>query len=114
MSNQAPVAVPPADPQLRQVLDDTLTALERLMRLFHWERILHLVVGVLAFLMLIAAGVIFFLDEGIDTTAMLMMFGSSGLITISAARITFFFNKGFVLVDDIVRALLATSKGGGK
>ena len=107
-----PPARPPSDKHLKQVLDATLTAMERLMKLFHWERILHLVVGIVAFLMLIASVTIYFINDSIDSTALLLVFGSSGLITVSAARITYFFNKGFVLVNDIVRAILTTTQAG--
>jgi hypothetical protein len=92
----------------RRALKDTLDALERLLNLFRIERIIHLVVGLVAFLMLLyAIGVLIFQDQSkLDTALLVALFGSSGLIAVSSARITYFFNKAFNLVEHVVHVLI--------
>jgi hypothetical protein len=98
--------------QVRVMLTETLNALERLLRLFRIERILHLVVGVVAFLMLLYAIVLllFRSNSNFDTALLVSLFGSSGLIAVSSARITFFFNKAFTLIEDVIHHLIKSGK----
>lgn len=100
------------EPQIRTVLDETLNALDRLLNLFRIERIVHLVAGVLAFLMLLyAMGLLIFRSQAnLDTTLLVSLFGSSGLIAVSSARITYFFNKAFKLVEDVIRKFLPSER----
>src|SRR4030081_1488644 len=100
------------EPQTRRALKDTLDALERLLNLFRIERIIHLVVGVVAFLMLLyAIGSLIFQQSRLETPLLVALFGSSGLIAVSSARITYFFNKAFNLVEHVIHALI---KSGGE
>lgn len=92
--------------QLSTALDATLDAVQRLLELYKAERILHLAAGSLAFLLLIYAIVLLLGKEKVDATLLGSLFGSAGLITVSAARIVYFFDKAFTLVEDIVRARL--------
>src|SRR5215211_1422885 len=92
-------------PEISVVLTATLDGLERLLNLFRLERIIHLVIGVLAFLMLLYAIVLLVRAKPVDTTLLTSLFSSAGLITISSARITYFFNKAFKLVEDIIRLM---------
>lgn len=94
------------DPEIKVVLTETLNALERLLNLFRFERIIHLVIGVVAFLMLLYAIVLLIRSNGIDTALLISLFGSAGLITVSSARITYFFNKAFKLIEDVIRLLI--------
>jgi uncharacterized membrane protein len=98
------------DPEIKVVLTETLNALERLLNMFRFERIIHLVIGVIGFLMLLYAIVLLIRSNGIDTALLISLFGSAGLITVSSARITYFFNKAFRLIEDIIRSL--TRPGG--
>jgi hypothetical protein len=97
----------------RRALKDTLDALERLLNLFRVERIVHLIVGIVAMVMLFyVIGAMLFSEKGkLDTALMVAIFGSSGLIAVSSARITYFFNKAFNLVEYVIQALMKT--GGG-
>ena len=93
-----------------EILKDTLNALDRLLNLFRLERIIHLIVGVLAFLMLLyAIAVLLTRRKEMDTALLVSLFGSSGLIAVSSARITYFFNKAFNLVEHVIRELLLES-----
>jgi uncharacterized membrane protein len=96
------------EPQIRVMLTETLNALERLLNLFRMERILHLIVGIIAFLMLLYAIALLLLHSksNVDTALLVSLFGSSGLIAVSSARITYFFNKAFTLVEDVIRVLI--------
>ena len=100
------------EPQIRIMLKETLDALDRLLNLFRIERVIHLIVGVVGFLMLLySIGLLLLRSQSnLDTTLLLSLFGSSGLIAVSSARITYFFNKAFTLVEDVIRILI---KSGG-
>lgn len=94
------------DPQLKEVLRETLNAVDRLLGLFRVERIVHLVIGAVAFLLLLYAVVLLIRQDGVSSSLLLSLFGSSGLIAVSSARITYFFNKAFRLIEDIIRMLV--------
>lgn len=100
------------EPQIKVMLTETLNALERLLNLFRIERIVHLVVGIVAFLMLLyAIGLLIFRSQStLDTALLVSLFGSSGLIAVSSARITYFFNKAFTLVEDVIRILIKSGR----
>ena len=90
----------------RALIQQTLDALERLMRMFAVERFLYLACGVLSFGLLAYCVVsLFILDADPDFTQLSLIFGSSGLIAASAARVSYFLNKSFDLVADVVRAI---------
>jgi hypothetical protein len=98
----------PSPVQLGPALKETLRAIDRLLQMFRVERVLHLIIGVIAFLLLMYVTGLLLVTHGVDTTLAVLLFGSSGLITISTARITYFFNKAFSLVEDVVRGLTGT------
>jgi uncharacterized membrane protein len=81
------------------------------MTLFRIERMLHLIIGVVGFVLLVYAIVLLLNHEEVNTTLLVALFGSSGLITVSSARITYFFNRAFKLVEGIIQALI---KPGGQ
>jgi len=83
---------------MRLVLD----AIDRLLTLFRMERIIHVVIGVVSFLLLLYGAALLYQKE-ISAPLLVALFGSSGLVTISSVRITFFFNKAFSLVEEVVR-----------
>ena len=87
------------------LIDKTLDALERLMRMFAAERILYLVCSVVAFALLIVASVVLIRAGKLDWTAASMLFGSTGLITLSAFRVSFFLNRAFDLITTIITSL---------
>ena len=94
------------DPQMRKALKDTLDALERLLAMFRVERIIHLVMGIVAMLLLFYAIALLLRGQHLGTELLASLFGSSGLIVVSSARITYFFNKAFNLVEHVVRVLI--------
>lgn len=93
------------DSEMKEVLTETLNALERLMNLFRLERVIHLIVGSIALLMLLYA-IVLLLQKELSTSLLASLFGSSGLIAVSSARITYFFNKAFKLVEDIIQSFV--------
>ncbi len=97
---------PSIDPGLKNTLNAVLEALDRLLRMFSYERYLHLGAAILAFLMMVYAGGRLIATKDVTVDLLVALFGSSGLITVSAARISYFFNKAFSLIEDIVRKLL--------
>jgi hypothetical protein len=89
----------------REMLKQTLDALERLMRMFQAERILYLCCVVAAFALLIYAGWLMFSVGGVTPAEIGLMFGATGVTAVSSGRVAFFLNKAFNLIEDIVRKL---------
>ncbi|RZS56551.1 hypothetical protein [Sphaerotilus mobilis] len=91
--------------QNRQLVETAMDALDRLLRLFQVERIVYLVLTGVSFVMLLAAGYMIVTTEKADTTSLVAVFGSTGLVTASSARISHFFNRAFTLVESLISNL---------
>lgn len=87
------------------LINRTLDALDRLMRMFAAERILYLVCAVVSFVLLFICLWMLVDTHQISTPQLAMIFGASGLIAASAARVSFFLDKSFDLVATIIRNL---------
>jgi hypothetical protein len=92
-------------PQREDIVNRTLDALDRLMRMFAFERILYLVCAIVSFVLLIVCLISLFQTKQISTPQLAMVFGASGLIAASAARVSYFLNKSFDLVSSIIQQL---------
>lgn len=81
-----------------------MEALAKLMKMFQIERIFHLLCAVLSFAMLIYATTITIQqDGGIENGQLALLFGATGMITLSVARVSWFFNRAFDLVEAALR-----------
>ncbi|HEY3054101.1 MAG TPA: hypothetical protein VGK04_12010 [Thermoanaerobaculia bacterium] len=89
----------------REALKQALDALERLMRIFQVERILYLIVAFTSFLLLVFAAFRLFNEEAVGAATVTAVLGGTGLATAAAARVGFFLNRAFKLIEDIVRKL---------
>lgn len=79
------------------------------MRMFAIERILYLICAIVSFVLLIVCLVFLFQTKQISVPQLAMVFGASGLIAASAARVSFFLNKSFDLVSTIIQQLAGRS-----
>lgn len=87
----------------KEMLDAALDALDRLLKMFTVERYVYLALTGLAFLFLLYSAYLLITSNEIDTKMLVGIFGSSGLIAASSARISWFFNKAFVLIEELIR-----------
>lgn len=94
-----------------ELIRQTLDALDRLMRLFAVERVVYLLCSIVSFGMLVFSLVVLFQTHQISTPQLGMIFGASGLIAASAARVSFYLNKSFDLVSSIIQQLAARGNG---
>ena len=102
----APAPAPtPEEDDREGLVQQTLDALDRLMRMFAVERILYLVCAFASFGLLILCLVQLWTTQQISWPQLAMVFGASGLIAASAARVSFFLNKSFDLVSCIIQQL---------
>jgi hypothetical protein len=69
------------------VLRDRVEAVERLTQLFRVERFLYLGVTAISFLLLVTIAVRIFIQGGAQLAEWGLLFGSSGLITITGNRV---------------------------
>ena len=70
-----------------QVLRNRVEAVERLASLFKFERFVYLAVTTISFLLLFGVAIRIFLLGRTEITEWGLLFGSSGLITITANRV---------------------------
>ena len=99
-------------PKNEDLVSRTLDALDRLMRMFAIERVLYLICAIVSFVLLIVCLISLFQTKQISTPQLAMVFGASGLIAASAARVSFFLNKSFDLVAAIIHQLADAEKKG--
>ena len=93
--------------QIESVVGDTLSALERLMRMFQMERMLYLVCTFLSFFLLLFSVYRLVSTGHLSYPELSMIFGATGLIAASAARVSYFLNKSFDLISTIIQELVA-------
>ena len=86
----------------RELVDTALGALERLMAMFKIERDVYLVLTMFAFLLLLYAAYMLITDRPGNTEVLVALFGSSGMIAMSSARIIYFFNRSFKLIEQLI------------
>ena len=67
-------------PQDDDLVNRTLDALDRLMRMFAVERVLYLVCAIVSFVLLIVCLISLFQTKQISTPQLAVVFGASGLI----------------------------------
>lgn len=93
------------DKEKKELVEVALNALERLLEMFKIERFVYLVLTALSFLILLYAAYLLIHLDSPNTEALVAIFGGSGLITFSSARISFFFNKAFTLMEELIKDL---------
>jgi hypothetical protein len=93
----------------KEVITQTLDALERLMRMFQAERMLYLLGAVASMGLLLLAGYLMIKSPtGINFEQIGLMFGATGIAAATGARIAYFLNKSFNLIEDVVRTMTGT------
>lgn len=97
-------------PQKHDLINRTLDALDRLMRMFAFERILYLVCALVSFILLIVCLISLIQTQQVSVPQLTMIFGASGLIAASAARVSYFLNKSFDLISAIIQQLAGLEK----
>lgn len=97
-------------PNDEDLVSRTLDALDRLMRMFAFERVLYLVCAILSFILLIVCLAGLLKSQHLSVPQLAMIFGASGLIAASAARVSFFLNKSFDLISKIIQQLAEKQK----
>jgi hypothetical protein len=86
----------------RELVDTALGALERLMNMFKIERYVYLVLTMFSFLLLLYAAYLLIAEKPGNTEILVALFGSSGMIAVSSARIIYFFNRSFKLIEQLI------------
>lgn len=93
-------------------LDDVISALDRLLKIFDWERKLYLAFGLVSLFLFIYSGYRMLGNGQIDTELMSGMLGASGVVAACSARVVFFLTKAFTIVEQIAVGT-SHSQGGG-
>lgn len=83
-------------------LKNALDALERLLRMFQAERYLYLALSVVSFLILLVFAFQMVTGPLPSSDLMIAVFGGSGLIAGASARLSWFFNRAFRVIEHII------------
>lgn len=83
----------------------TLDALARLTDLYRAERWIYLLGAIAGLGLALWSSVIFILNHDLDGTQMGLLFGSSGILAITGARVAYFLNRSFSLVEVVIKKL---------
>jgi hypothetical protein len=88
-----------------KLVDRTLDALERLIRIFRLERVLFLASSIVSFALIIFVAYKMFDAPGgaIQHWQVAVMLGSSGVLAGTSMRVVYFLNKAFNLIEYLVR-----------
>lgn len=76
------------------------------MKMFALERILYLLCALVSFVLLLICLWGLIEANGISVPQLTMIFGATGLIAASAARVHYFLNKSFDLISSIIQHLI--------
>lgn len=82
-------------------LDDVISALDRLLKIFDWERKLYLAFGLVSLFLFIYSGYRVLGSGQIDKELMSGMLGASGVVAACSARVVFFLTKAFTIIEQI-------------
>lgn len=88
---------------VKELLDVALRALKDLLEVFRVERFVYLGVAVISFGLLVYSFVGLVSGERATPATMVMVLGGSGLATAAALRVSHFMNRGFALIESILR-----------
>lgn len=89
----------------KELLEATLNALDRLLKMFMVERYLYLLLTAVSFALLLYAGYLMLSAKSLNTEVLVAIFGGSGLVAVSSARISWFFNRAFTIVEDLIKRI---------
>lgn len=89
----------------KELLEAALNALDRLLRMFMVERYVYLALTALSFVLLLYAGYLMVATKSLNTEVLVAVFGGSGLVAASSARISWFFNRAFSIVEDLIKRM---------
>lgn len=96
MARPASPRKPPPESAPLEEWEIRMRMVERMLAAFRFERFAYLALSFIACLVLLGASVWLFKSK--DTTAALAIFGSSGVLTLTLARMLYMWNQAWKLV----------------
>ena len=85
-------------------LAERVSAIERVTALFRAERMVYLVLTSLALILLIISAVMLIVQRGATAATLTLLFGSSGLVTVSLARLLKMWDRALDLLSNALNA----------
>jgi protein-S-isoprenylcysteine O-methyltransferase Ste14 len=95
-SRRSPPLEPSPEPPPLEEWEVRMRMVERMLAAFRFERFAYLALSFIACLVLLGASIWLFKSK--DTTAALAIFGSSGVLTLTLARMLYMWNQAWKLV----------------
>lgn len=87
----------------KELLDSALNALRQLLSMFAVERYVYLLLTAVSFVLFLYAGFLLVSANKLNSGELAAVFGSTGLVAACSARISWFFNRAFTLIEDLIR-----------
>lgn len=91
--------------ELGKILDVVLAAQREVLRMFSFERYIHMVVVIISFSLSIYAGYLM-IEKNLDVWSKATLFSSTGFFAFSAARVVWQVNRVVLLVEVIIRKVI--------
>ena len=85
-------------------LDEVVSTLEKVMKIFDWERKLYLAFGLVSLIIFLISGYRMLTGAQIDAALLGGMLGSTGVAAACSARVVFFLSKAFSIVEQLILA----------
>ncbi|MES2445452.1 MAG: hypothetical protein V4574_21710 [Pseudomonadota bacterium] len=90
-----------------EILEQALSSLDRLLKMFQVERIIYLVGAGASLVLLTYAAFLMVRAGNVTPDQFALLFGSGGLFVIAGTQVTLFLRKAFDLIADLMRQLVA-------
>lgn len=87
----------------KELLNAVIDALDRILSMFRIERYVYLLLAIVSFCLTIYVAYAVAVSEVPSKETLLIVFGSSGILTIASVRVTWFFGKAFNVFEELIR-----------
>jgi hypothetical protein len=89
------------------LLRETVIALQELTKTFAWERRLYLGFTIVSFVILLVVLGSLFVESRVSWLQVFANFGSSGVVAMTAGRVSFLLNRSFDVIHEVAKGLAA-------
>lgn len=87
----------------KELLNAAIDALGRLLSMFCAERYVYLVLAIVSFCLTLYVAYAVAVSAEQSKETLLVVFGSSGLLTVASVRVTWFFGKAFNVFEELIK-----------
>jgi hypothetical protein len=90
----------------KQLLEQVMLALDKLMNTFKFERILYLIGAFASVMLFVYAAYRLFSQKDPSSSDMVIVLGASGVATACSSRVAHFLSRSFKIIESVIAAIL--------